>query len=431
MRDRGKRRVVVTGMGVVSPAGLGLSALWSAIVEARSHEALLPDLDEFAAHTRIFGPVLAFDPEESGLPPEVIARNDRYAWFGLAAAEEALSNSRLLEGPVDRERVGVNLGTAIAGAGSMENGFLEVTNGAADAVDTEMVVPHLYQYMCPSTLAVEFASLNGLQGPCHATVTGCAAGLDCVADAWHTIRAGDADAIIAGAADAPLVPISVASFDVIGALSGKGADRVGTASAPFSGDRDGFVLAEGAGVIVLEELGHAVARDASILAEVTACASTSNSFHMTGLPPDGADLSRAIDQAMGLAGVAPSDIDWISAHGSSTEQNDRNETAAFHGSFGRDAPRIPVSSLKSMLGHPLGAASTIELAAVILCMQRDYIAPTINYRVPAADCDLDYVPNRGRQAPVATVLKDAASFSGIHTVVIVSRWSDESVHDTP
>jgi len=419
------RRVVITGMGVVSAAGVGVDALWDAMLEAVSCERLIPELDRFGMVASIFGPVRDFDPVEAGLPREVVERNDRHAWMGLVAAQEALDQSGLLDAPFDPERVGVNLGTAIAGAGAMEQGFLAVTAGGRQPVNPVDPPPHLYQFMCPSTLAVEFAARHGFRGPCLATVTGCAAGVDCMGNAWRTILAGDAEVMIAGAADAPLVPMAVSSFDVIHALSRKAREQVGHASTPFSDDRDGFILSEGAGVLVVEELQHALNRRAPILAEVASYASTSNAFHMTGLPADATDLARAIDLALELAGMVPEDIDYIAAHGSSTRQNDRNETDAFHRSFGERAAAIPASSMKSMLGHPLGAASTIELATGILAIQNAYLPPTINYRTPAADCDLDYVPNEGRRQAVDVVLKDAASFSGLHSVAIIKRYQPE------
>jgi 3-oxoacyl-(acyl-carrier-protein) synthase len=416
------RRVVITGMGVVSPAGVGVDALRDAMLEAVSFERLMPEFDRWEMRASIFGPVENFDPIEQGLPVDFIQRNDRHAWFGLTAANEALAQSGLLDFPFDPSRVGVDLGTAIAGAGAMEQGFLKVTEMGRSPVNPVDPPPHLYQFMCPSTLSVELAALHGFQGPCLSTVTGCAAGIDCIGHAWNAIRSGEADVMIAGAADAPLVPMAVTSFDVIHALSPKGPEMVGRASSPYSDDRDGFILAEGAGVMVVEELEHALRRGATILAEVAGFGSTSNAFHMTGLPADGIDLSRAIDAALDSAGITPSDIDYVCAHGSSTRQNDRNETSAFHLSFGDRAGSIPISSLKSMLGHPLGAASTIELAAGVLAILESYIPPTINYRVAAADCDLDYVPNEGRQMRVDTVLKDAASFSGLHSVVVVRRY---------
>jgi 3-oxoacyl-(acyl-carrier-protein) synthase len=418
------RRVVITGMGVVSAAGVGVGPLWDAMLEATSFERLMPEFDRFRMSASIFGPVADFDPLKAGLPADFVERNDRYAWFGLTAAREALAQSKLLDSPYDHDRVGVNLGTAIAGAGAMEQGFLAVTGGGGSPVDPRDPPPHLYQYMCPSTLAVEVAAMNGFRGPCMSTVTGCAAGVDCVGSAWMTIRAGEADAMVAGAADAPLIPMAVSSFDAIHALSPKGPELVGRASTPYSDDRNGFILSEGAGVMVVEELGHALRRGAVILAEIVGFASTSNAFHMTGLPADGADLSRAVDLALAGAGMQPSDLHYISAHGSSTRQNDRNETAAFHRSFGAAAASIPISSMKSMLGHPLGAASTIELTAGVLAIQNSYIPPTINYQTPAADCDLDYVPNEGRHVKVDTVLKDAASFSGLHSVMVLKKYSD-------
>lgn len=425
--ERTERGVVITGMGQISAAGVGVDALWRMLQEARSGEGLLPEYDEFDMRTRIFGPVTDFDPIAAGLEPEVVERNDRYALFALAATREAIDASGLLDGPLDRERVGVNIGTAIAGTGTMERGFLKATNGAKEPVSPSRAAPHLYQSMCPSTATVEVAARYGFQGPCVTTSTGCTAGIDSLGYAFHAIRYGEADVFVAGASDAPLVPISIAAFDAIHAVTRKPPDQVGRASCPFSADRDGFVLAEGCGILVVEELRHARNRGAPILAEISSYASTSNAFHMTGLPANGVDLSRAINLALAGAAVRPGQIHYLNAHGSSTPQNDRGESAAYRLSFGRRAEGIPVSSLKSQLGHTLGAASSLEVISSVLAIQNDFLPPTINYERPSDDCDLrDYVPNRGRHHPVDIVLTDASGFSGLHSAMVIAGY-----HATP
>lgn len=418
-----RRRVVVTGMGVISPAGDGVEALWDAILAGISAERLAPEFDSFKMKSKIFGRARHFDPLGAGIESSIVERNDRYVCFAFAAVKEALAQSALLSHPFDPERVGVNIATAIAGTQTMEQGFLQVTGNTAHPVMPEHAPLHLYQSMCPSTASVEIAAQYGFQGPCVTTSTGCTAGLDSIGYAWHCLHNNEADVMIAGAAEAPLCPISIAAFDIIHALTRKPASRVGTASAPFSAERDGFVLAEGCGVVVLEELEHARRRKAPIYAELVGYASTCNAYHMTGLPADGIDLSRAIDLALQQASLHPEQVDYINAHGSSTMQNDRNETAAFHRSFDAVARYIPISSIKSLIGHPLGAASSIELVACIKAINHNFLPPTINY-TPAVDCDLDYVPNQGRAQQVDVVLTDASGFSGLHSVAVLKRYQE-------
>jgi 3-oxoacyl-(acyl-carrier-protein) synthase len=425
MSDTLLRRVVVTGMGVVSPAGNGVAPLWKAILEGRSAEQTLPELDCFGMKSKIFGRAGHFDPYAEGIDASFIERNDRYACFAFAAAREAISQSALFSRHFDPERVGVNVATAIAGTETMEQGFLQVTGHAAHPVQPYGTALPLYQAMCPSTASVEIAAHYGFLGPCVTTSTGCTAGLDSIGYAWHCLRNNEADVMIAGAAEAPLCPISVSAFDIIQALTRKPVSQVGMASSPFSSTRDGFVLAEGSGIVVLEELEHARRRGASIYAELVGYGSTCNAYHMTGLPADGIDLSRAINLALHQAQIDPSQVDYINAHGSSTQQNDRNETAAFHRSFKGRAPFIPISSIKSLIGHPLGAASSIEFVVCVEAINHNFLPPTINY-TPAADCDLDYVPNQGRNGRIDVVLTDASGFSGLHSVAVLRRYPQGS-----
>lgn len=423
MRNTEPRRVVITGVGVVTPAGTGMEALWQSIRQGRSAEQLLPSLDHFGMKSKIFGCASQFNPAALDLDPAVIERNDRYVHFAFAAVHEALEQSGLLRETYDAERVGVNIATAIAGTSMMEQGFLQVTNQASHAVKPHLSTMPLYQAMCPSTASVEIASHYHLQGPCVTTSTGCTAGIDSIGYAWHCIRNNEADAMIAGAAEAPLCPISISAFDIIQALTRKPPEHVGKASMPFSKGRDGFVLAEGCGIIILEELEHALARHAPIYAELVGYASTCNAYHMTGLPADGEDLSRAIDLALQLADLQPDEVDYINAHGSSTQQNDRNETGAFHRSFGCHANEVPISSTKSLIGHPLGAASSIEFAICVEAMKQHFLPPTINY-TPAEDCDLDYIPNQGREQRLKAVLTDASGFSGLHSAAVLKQYGE-------
>jgi 3-oxoacyl-(acyl-carrier-protein) synthase len=421
-RDRSPR-VVVTGMGAVTPLGIGVDALWEGIQTSRSGEALMPEMDQFRMNTRIFGPVPAFDPVAAGLDPDFVERNDRYAWLAMLAAAEAIDRSGLLRGRLDRERVGVNMGTAVGGTGSMEQGFLRLTDEGRSPIDYARRPSRVYEYACPSSATAEIAARYRLMGPSATISTGCTSGIDAVGYAFHSIRAGDADAFVAGGADAPLVPIAVCAFDQIKAVTRKPAERVGTASTPFSAERDGFILAEAGAAVVLETLEHAVARDAPILAEITAFSSTSNAFHMTGMPAAGEDLGRAIEGALAQAARRPGEVHYLNAHGSSTPQNDRGEAAAYHGVFGKRARGIPVSSLKSQTGHALGAASAIEIISSVLAIQHHYLPPTINYAVPDPACDLyDFVVNEGRHHPVDLVITDASGFSGMHSAMVIEGY---------
>jgi 3-oxoacyl-(acyl-carrier-protein) synthase len=417
------RRVVITGMGVVTPAGNGLPALWQAVLEGTSTEQLLPEFDQFGMKSKIFSPARGFDTQDYQLDASMVERNDRYVHFAFASTQEAVEQSGLLQSSYDRERVGVNIATAIGGTAMMEQGFLQVTEGATHAVRPGLSDLPLYQAMCPSTASVEIAAHYGWQGPCVATSTGCTAGIDSIGYAWHCICNNEADVMIAGASEAPLCPISISAFDIIQALTRKPASCVGGASAPFSAQRDGFVLAEGSGVVVLEELEHARRRNAPIYAELVGYASTCNAYHMTGLPVDGYDLARAIDLACQRAGIEQKEVDYINAHGSSTVQNDRNETNAFHRSFHEHASSIPISSTKSLIGHPLGSASSIEFIICVQALLQNYLPPTINY-TPAEDCDLDYIPNQGREKQIDVVLTDASGFSGLHSVAILKRFQE-------
>jgi 3-oxoacyl-(acyl-carrier-protein) synthase len=418
------RRVVVTGLGAVTPAGVGSNSLWQAMQSSRSCEQLISSLESCETRSKIFCPVTGFDPVASGLSADFIKRNDRHILLASIATREAIESSGFMDAHVDRDRIGVNIGTAIAGTGGMEQGFLSLTSHCSTPISGERITEPLYQHMCPASVSIEISAQYDFRGPCVTTSTGCTSGQDAIGYAFNAIRCGDADAFVTGASDAPLVPISIAAFDVIGAITRKPIERVRSASCPFSAERDGFVLGEGSGVAILEELEHAQRRRAHILAEVLGYASTCNAYHMTGLPPDGVDLSRAIDLALEIAGLAPEEIDYINAHGSSTLQNDRNETAAIRRSFNSCAAKIPVSSIKSMIGHALGAANSIEFVVCVQSIIHNFLPPTINYNQAADDCDLDYVPNVGRSHKINSVLSLSSGFSGLHSVLVIRRFCD-------
>jgi act minimal PKS ketosynthase (KS/KS alpha) len=290
-------------------------------------------------------------------------------------------------------------------------------------VDPAYGVPHLYGYMAPSTLAVEVAWAAEAEGPVALISTGCTAGLDAVGHGYRLIEEGAADVVVAGATDAPISPITVACFDAIKATSPNNDDPE-HASRPFDLDRDGFVLGEGSAVMVLEEREAARRRGAVIYAEIVGFASRSNAYHMTGLKPDGREMAEAIRVAMREAELNPEDVSYINAHGSGTRQNDRHETAAFKAALGEHAYRAPVSSIKSMVGHSLGAIGSIEVAASALAIKHDVVPPTANLHTPDPECDLDYVPGTAREQPVDVVLSVGSGFGGFQTAMLLA---DEKV----
>jgi minimal PKS ketosynthase (KS/KS alpha) len=295
--------------------------------------------------------------------------------------------------------------------------------GRSWLVDAEHADPFLYQALVPSSLAAEIACQHDAHGPVQVVSTGCTSGIDAIGYAHQLVQSGEADVVIAGAADSPLSPVTAASFDAIKATTPENDDPA-HASRPFDRTRTGFVLGEGAAVLVLEELSHAQARGARIYCESTAYAARSNGFHMTGLRPDGAEMSLAIDSVMEQAKLNPDQVSYICAHGSGTKQNDRHETAAFKRSLGEAAYRVPISSIKSMIGHSLGAIGAIEMAACALAIENDAVPPTANWAHRDPECDLDYVPNSARELPVEVTLSVGSGFGGFQSAMLFSKLRD-------
>jgi beta-ketoacyl-acyl-carrier-protein synthase II len=416
-----QRRVVVTGIGVIAPNGVGKDAFWAAALAGRSGVVRIDEFETDGLKSKIAGLVQGFDAAESGLSAEQSDRLDRYAQFAIAATHMALSDARVNANSFDPERTGVSIANAICGTRVLEEEFLRITQQGTASLDPNKARRFLYQWSNFNAASSEVAARYGYQGPCCTLATGCTAGLDAIGFSLDLIRNGKADVMVTGGTEAPVTPIAMAAFDVIGALSSKRNDTPSLASRPFDKDRDGFVLAEGCGILVLEEYEHAKARQAPIYAEIVGFGTTCNAYHMTDLPPDGEDLALSISLAIKDAGIHPEQIDYVNAHGSSTPQNDTNETAAYKRVFGKHAYRLRISSLKSMNGHPLAAANAIECAATLLSMNTSRIAPTINYDNTDPSCDLDYVPNRSIEATVNVALKNASGFSGIHSAVVFAN----------
>jgi act minimal PKS ketosynthase (KS/KS alpha) len=412
------RRVVITGIGVVAPGATGTKAFWDLLTAGRTATRPISLFDATGYRSRIAAEA-DFDPAAHGFTPEEAERLDRAAQFALVAAREALADSGVAEG-LDPLRHGVALGSAVGCTTALDREYAVVSDsGTHWNVDHGRAVPHLFDYFVPSSMAAEVARDAGAQGPVAMVSTGCTSGLDSVGHAVELIREGSADVMLAGATEAPISPISVASFDAIRATSPRN-DEPGTASRPFDRSRNGFVLGEGSAVLVLEEAGRALRRGARVYAEIGGFASLSNAYHMTGLRADGDEMARAIGRALDEARVDPSAVDYVNAHGSGTKQNDRHETAAFKQSLGARAYEIPVSSIKSMIGHSLGAIGSLEVAACALAITHDTVPPTANLHEPDPACDLDYTPLTAREHRTDTVVSVGSGFGGFQSAMVLT-----------
>ncbi|MET7948389.1 beta-ketoacyl-[acyl-carrier-protein] synthase family protein [Micromonospora arida] len=418
MTSTSDRRVVITGIGVIAPGGLGTKAFWELLTAGRTATRTLSFFDATPFRSRVAAEA-DFDPVAEGLSPQEVRRMDRAAQMAVVCTREALADSGFEV--VDPTRVGVSVGTAVGATMSLEEEYVVVSDGGRKwLTDHRYATPHLYDYLVPSSFAREVAWSVGAEGPATVVSTGCTSGLDSVGHARELIREGSADVMIAGATDAPISPITVACFDAIKATTARNDDPT-HASRPFDNSRDGFVLGEGSAMFVLEELEHARRRGAQIYAELVGFASRSNAFHMTGLRPDGREMAEAIRVALADARLPGDAVDYINAHGSGTKQNDRHETAAFKRSLGDHAYRTPVSSIKSMIGHSLGAIGSIEIAASALAIKHGAVPPTANLHERDPECDLDYVPLTAREQQTDVVLSVGSGFGGFQSAMLLAR----------
>jgi act minimal PKS ketosynthase (KS/KS alpha) len=414
------RRAAITGVGVVSAGGFGREGFWDLITSGRTATGRITFFDASAYRAQITAES-EFTPEKAGISPDEVERMDRAAQFAVFCTREALADSGLESSSPPPERMGVSIGSALGSITRMEEEYVVVSNSGRDhLVDHTAATPQLYGYFPPSQLAAEVAWVAGAEGPATVVSTGCTSGLDAVGYAAELIRDGSADIMIAGATEAPITPISLACFDVIKATTNRN-DTPETASRPFDASRNGFVLGEGAAVFVLEEAERAKARGAHVYAEIGGYATRSNAYHMTGLKPDGREMAEAIRVALVQAGLEPTDVSYINAHGSGTKQNDRHETAAFKVTLGDHAYKIPVSSIKSMIGHSLGAIGSIEIAACALAIDRGVVPPTANLHTPDPECDLDYVPLVAREHVTDVALTVGSGFGGFQSAMVLAR----------
>ena len=418
-RDLGERRVVVTGLGAVTPVGNDVPEFWDALVAGRSGIDRIASFDPVNLPCKIAGEVKGFQPE-TVMPRKEVRRNDRYVHFAWAATTEALRDAALDNPVTDEglaERTGVIIGSGIGGINTMIRDVIE-----AHDLGVERIGPFLVTAMIPDMAAGYVAIYANARGPNYATVSACSSSNHAIGDALNIIRRGDADVMIAGGAEAGIGEIPVGAFSAMRALSTKRNGDPTKASRPFDADRDGFVMADGAGVLVLEDLAHAQARGASIHAELVGYAATDDASHITLPAPGGRGAVGSMSRALADAGLSTDDIDYINAHGTSTGPNDRSETAAIKTLFGERAYAVPVSSTKSMTGHMLGAGGGVEAIACIRAIEDGCLPPTINYEFPDPECDLDYVPNAARQVKVRTAMSNSFGFGGHNATLIFRRY---------
>jgi 3-oxoacyl-(acyl-carrier-protein) synthase len=416
-------RAMITGIGVVAPGGTGRDAFWQTLITGKSTAEIIQIDAPERFRSQVVAAVSDWDPYQSGLSEEEIARSSRHSQFGLVATIEALSESGLDLARMDTTRVGIAVGTAIASTFRLEQEYMVMSKQATEFnVDPALASPYLYHAMTPTTLSAEIAARYHVLGPVVTVSSGCTAGIDAVAHAFEWIREGEVDVAIAGAAEAGICPVNIASFDAIKGTTPRN-DAPKTASRPFDRTRNGFVLGEGSAFLIIESLEHALQRHAPIIyGEIRGYGSALNAYHMTGLQRDGQDMAQAIEAALEMAEIAPTEIEYINSHGSSTRQNDLHETNAFKLVWREQVYTVPVSSIKSMIGHSLGAIGAIEIAACALILKYGIIPPTINYQTPDPECDLDYVPNRAREQAIKHIVSTASGFGGFQSAMVLSAF---------
>jgi 3-oxoacyl-[acyl-carrier-protein] synthase II len=408
------RRVVVTGLGALTPVGNTAEEFWSALVRGRSGIGPITRFDATGFPTRIAGEVRNFDPLDF-VDKKEARRLDPYLQYAIAAASLAVQDASLDTGKVDANRFGVLIGSGIGGITTLLENHKTLLDRGPDRV-SPFFIPMLIINMASGLVSMRF----GAKGPNSSVATACATGNHAIGDAFKLIQRGDADVMIAGGAEAIIMPLTIAGFCAVKAMSTRN-DEPERASRPFDAERDGFVCSEGAGIVVLESREHALRRDARIYAEVRGYGMSGDAHHMTAPDPEGDGAARSMAAALRDAGAAPEDVGYVNAHGTSTPYNDKFETMAIKRVFGEHARKLAVSSTKSMTGHLLGAAGGIEAIATALALHHGVLPPTINYEHPDPDCDLDYVPNQARKQDVEVAASNAFGFGGTNATLIFAK----------
>ena len=412
------RRVVVTGLGCISPVGNNVLESWNSLLAGKSGAGLITHFDasrhktKFAAEVKGFDGAALFGPRDA-------RKMDRFTQFAMAATLEALEQSGFTVDESNQDRVGVIIGTGIGGIGTLLEQAEVLRERGPDRV-SPFLVPMMISDSAAGMLAIRF----GVRGPNMAIATACASGNNAIGESLETIRRGSADVMIAGASEAALVPVAMAGMNVMTALSTRNEDPQ-SASRPFDRDRDGFLMGEGAGILILEALESAQARGARILAEVTGYGTSDDAHHISAPAENGAGAAISMKLALEDAGLTEADIEYINAHGTSTPLNDKSETAAIKTVFGEQAYQIPVSSTKSMTGHLLGASGAVEAVFCIMAIREGILPPTINYHTPDPECDLDYIPNQPRQTSPKHVMSNSFGFGGHNATLVITRFEGE------
>jgi 3-oxoacyl-[acyl-carrier-protein] synthase II len=412
-----RTRVVITGLGCISPLGNNFQDTWAALIAGKSGAGPITHFDASGHKTRFACEVKGFDAAALFGGKEA-RRMDRFCQFAVAAAQEAVEHSALSLAAENRDRIGVLVGTGIGGIGTLLEQVEIMREKGPDRV-SPFLVPMMISDNAAGTIAIRL----GVRGPNAAFVTACATGSNAVGEAAEMIRRGSADVMLAGGSEASIVSVAMAGLNVMTALSTYNADPT-KASRPFDKNRDGFVMGEGGAMLVLESLEHAWARGAKILCEVSGYGTTDDAYHISAPAENGAGAELCMKLALKHAGLKPEDIGYINAHGTSTPLNDKSETAAIKAAFGDYAYKLPISSTKSMTGHLLGASGAVEAAVCAEIFQRDILPPTINYETPDPNCDLDYVPNQARQAHPRHIMSNSFGFGGHNATLVLSRFED-------
>ncbi|MFC8683576.1 beta-ketoacyl-ACP synthase II [Brevibacillus porteri] len=410
-----KRRVVITGVGVVSPVGNDAQTFWNSLLEGKSGIDRVAAFDASDYPTQIAGEVKNFDPEQY-MDKKDIRRTDRFVQFGLAAAKMAVEDAKLEITPENAERVGVYIGSGIGGLTTWEEQHSVLLEKGPRRV-SPFFIPMLIANMASGAVSIQY----GAKGPTSSAITACATGTNAIGDALRLIQFDHADVMIAGGAEATVRPMAFAGFCSAKAMSTRN-DEPQKASRPFDQDRDGFVMGEGAGVLILEELEHAKKRGATIIAEVIGYGMSADAHHITSPSPGGEGAARCMASALKDAGVDPTEVQYINAHGTSTGQGDIAETQAIKTVFGKHAYKLAVSSTKSMTGHLLGATGGVEAIATAYALRDQVLPPTINLENPDQECDLDYVPNHARKATVNVAVSNTFGFGGHNATVVLKRY---------
>ncbi len=412
-------RVVITGIGVISGAGEEKEEFYNNLIAGKPCIERVENFDVSLFNSKVASQDHKFNPENFAIKDH--SRMDRYVQFGLACAKQAVKDAGLDFSGLNLRKTGVILANAICGTRFMEEEFLLVTDWGKNPIDPRKGRPYLYDAAMFNTPSAEISAFFGTQGINTTISTGCTAGTDSLGFAYELIRDGRQDLVLAGASEAPITPVTFGAFDVVNVLA-KNNQQPHKSSRPFDNKRNGFVISEGAGILIMEELEHAKERGAHIYAEVKGFGTTCNAYHMTDLPADGRPMALSMEHAIREAGIKKEEIDYINAHGSSTRQNDVFETDAYKQVFGKAAYNIPISSIKSMIGHPLAAANAVESVLCCMAFEKGYLPPTINQEEPDPKCDLNYIPNEKIELMPEYILKTSSGFSGIHSAIVFKKW---------